>query len=587
MSDKAKANEAKARGNASFTQGKFEQAVEDFSEAIRYDPTDHVFWSNRSGAFANLNQFDKALEDAEHCVKLKPDWAKGYSRKGLALFNLKKYQDAIQTYEKGLTLEPSNQALKEGLEQAKKALDEASAPRNPMGKLFGPEMWAKLALNPVTKKHLDDPEVVQKLKLLASNPQLLSTMGADPRISQCLGVIFGLGANFGQAEEGDAPMDTQPDGPAQPAAAAEPAKPAAPTPAPEPAQPTPAPAAAEPEPISEEDQEKKECRRRADAEKELGNKAYTSKRFDEALAHYAKAAEIDPTSGTYPNNAAIVHQARKEWELTIQKSEEAIRLWRDEMADFKLIAKAYLRIGTSFSKMKKWSQAIEAFKRSQLEEQSEAARQGLKLAEEEKKKEDELAYLDKDKAAEAKERGNKLFKENKFADAIIDYTEAIKRDPTNPAFFSNRAACYQKLMEWQRGMEDCESCLKLDPNFVKAYVRKGKIQHFLKQYHKAVETFNQGLAIDPRNAELLEGKMTTMAAMQRDAASGKVDPQRAQEALKDPEIQGILKDPLMMKILQDLQTDPSAANAALADHSVRVKLDKLIAAGILQVGSRD
>ena len=47
--------------------------------------------------------------------------------------------------------------------------------------------------------------------------------------------------------------------------------------------------------------------------------------------------------------------------------------------------------------------------------------------------------------------------------------------------YSNRAACYAKLMDWERGLADCESCLKKDPTFVKAWLRKGKIHHFLKQ----------------------------------------------------------------------------------------------------------
>lgn len=41
---------------------------------------------------------------------------------------------------------------------------------------------------------------------------------------------------------------------------------------------------------------------------------------------------------------------------------------------------------------------------------------------------------------------------------------------------------------------------------VKAYIRKGKIQHFLKQYHKALATFDQALEIEPNNAETMEAK---------------------------------------------------------------------------------
>jgi len=40
----------------------------------------------------------------------------------------------------------------------------------------------------------------------------------------------------------------------------------------------------------------------------------------------------------------------------------------------------------------------------------------------------------------------------------------------------------------------------------KAYLRKGRIQHFLKQYHKALSTYDQALDIEPGNAEVLDAK---------------------------------------------------------------------------------
>jgi stress-induced-phosphoprotein 1 len=52
------------------------------------NPNDHVYFSNRSGAYASLNQYEEALSDANKCVEIKPDWAKGYGRKGLAEFKL-------------------------------------------------------------------------------------------------------------------------------------------------------------------------------------------------------------------------------------------------------------------------------------------------------------------------------------------------------------------------------------------------------------------------------------------------------------------------------------------------------------------
>ena len=48
-------------------------------------------------------------------------------------------------------------------------------------------------------------------------------------------------------------------------------------------------------------------------------------------------------------------------------------------------------------------------------------------------------------------------------------------------------------------------------------------------------------------------------------------------------IQQILGDPQMRSILQEMQTDPKKANAAMQDPDISAKLQKLIAAGVLQV----
>lgn len=67
---------------------------EKFSEAIKLDPSNHVLYSNRSGAYASLKNFDKALEDANQVTEIKPDWSKGWARKGAALHG----QRDLRTY---------------------------------------------------------------------------------------------------------------------------------------------------------------------------------------------------------------------------------------------------------------------------------------------------------------------------------------------------------------------------------------------------------------------------------------------------------------------------------------------------------
>ena len=117
-----KANDAKMRGNKAFQTGRYALAINEFSCAIFFEPTNHVLYSNRSAANASIRDYYRALEDANKCVQLKRDWAKGYSRQGLALFHLEQYEKAKRAYERGLYYDDSNESLKEGLKMVNNAV---------------------------------------------------------------------------------------------------------------------------------------------------------------------------------------------------------------------------------------------------------------------------------------------------------------------------------------------------------------------------------------------------------------------------------------------------------------------------------
>lgn len=61
MSNNQLATEFKNKGNEAFKAQRYQEAIELFTKAIEHNPSDHVFYSNRSGSYLNNGQYDEAL----------------------------------------------------------------------------------------------------------------------------------------------------------------------------------------------------------------------------------------------------------------------------------------------------------------------------------------------------------------------------------------------------------------------------------------------------------------------------------------------------------------------------------------------
>jgi len=91
-----------------------------YTKAIELDGNNHVYYSNRSAAYAGLSNWIETLKDATKCIQINKNWAKAYFRKGQAEIELKQYAEAIKTLKAGLSVDSQNQDLKDKLTEAEK-----------------------------------------------------------------------------------------------------------------------------------------------------------------------------------------------------------------------------------------------------------------------------------------------------------------------------------------------------------------------------------------------------------------------------------------------------------------------------------
>ena len=66
-----------------------------------------------------------------------------------------------------------------------------------------------------------------------------------------------------------------------------------------------------------------------------------------------------------------------------------------------------------------------------------------------------------------------------------------------------------------QNLQAADKCIEQAPTFAKAYSRKGTLQFFMKDYEKALETYQKGLEHEPDNMELKEGIERCIASISR------------------------------------------------------------------------
>lgn len=398
-------------------------------------------------------------------------------------------------------------------------------PTGGLGQMFNdPNLIQKLAKNPKTSSLLADPTFMAKLQQMQQNPGNVQDLFSDPRMLQVLGVLMGVDMEMRDSDPRDVSMA---DAPAPEAKKADPPKPA---PEPEP----------EVQELDEEAIEKKKKKEEADREKALGTENYKKRKFDEAIEHYSKAWDLHQDI-TYLNNLGAAHFEKGDYDKCIEACTKAIDEGRAIYADFKLMAKSYARIGSAYEKKGDLALAVENYNKSLTEHRTPDVLNKLRNAERAKTEAAKQAYIDPVKAEEAREEGNKKFKENDFPGAVAAYSEMVKRAPEDARGYSNRAAAFIKLFEFPSAVEDCNLAIKKDPKFIRAYIRKAQAYFGMRKYSECVDACAEAQQVDAEhhngaNAREIEQQQQKAFGAMYAARDNETEEQTRERLMKDPDV---------------------------------------------------
>ncbi|GIY83832.1 tetratricopeptide repeat protein 1 [Caerostris darwini] len=129
--------------------------------------------------------------------------------------------------------------------------------------------------------------------------------------------------------------------------------------------------------------------------------------------------------------------------------------------------------------------------------------------------EDELKRLRQD-SLNLKSMGNDCFKKAEYKESANLYTQALNTCPLKfqndrSILYANRAAARIVLEKKEEAVLDCNKAIELNPNYVKALLRRAQLHKKMENLEKALEDYQKILELDRSNAEARQ-ECTTLPA---------------------------------------------------------------------------
>lgn len=188
--------------------------------------------------------------------------------------------------------------------------------------------------------------------------------------------------------------------------------------------------------------------------------------YEEALADYTRAINLDSTFVMAYNNRGAAYERLREYEKALADYTMAIE------AD-PTMALAYYNRGNVYSKMKRQLAAIEDYT-SALQIDPRLTR----------------AYVN---------RGSEYYALGKPQEARADFSSAIFTEPTYAKAYINRGVIYDRLKMYDKALEDYTRAIELTPNDPDVYFNRGLTYYNTQRYQEALADFTKVIELNPED----------------------------------------------------------------------------------------
>uniref|UniRef100_A0A9J8DAL3 protein-serine/threonine phosphatase n=1 Tax=Cyprinus carpio carpio TaxID=630221 RepID=A0A9J8DAL3_CYPCA len=125
----ASAEKLKEKANNYFKDKDYENAIKYYTEALELNPSNAIYYSNRSLAYLRTECYGYALVDATRALELDKNYIKGYYRRATSNMALGKFKAALKDYETVVRVRPNDKDAKMKYQECNKIVKQKAFER--------------------------------------------------------------------------------------------------------------------------------------------------------------------------------------------------------------------------------------------------------------------------------------------------------------------------------------------------------------------------------------------------------------------------------------------------------------------------
>uniref|UniRef100_A0A8C0MHI2 Serine/threonine-protein phosphatase n=2 Tax=Caniformia TaxID=379584 RepID=A0A8C0MHI2_CANLF len=124
-----RAEELKTQANDYFKAKDYENAIKFYSQAIELNPSNAIYYGNRSLAYLRTECYGYALADATRAIEIDKKYIKGYYRRAASNMALGKFRAALRDYETVVKVKPHDKDAKMKYQECNKIVKQKAFER--------------------------------------------------------------------------------------------------------------------------------------------------------------------------------------------------------------------------------------------------------------------------------------------------------------------------------------------------------------------------------------------------------------------------------------------------------------------------